>query len=158
MAEPTKKRKRQRGIFAIEGEWFSDLGNGVSFRPLLEVMQCLKPLAVRPSRCCYRRRAFYYLKKWSQKRYARYPILYLGFHGEEEAILIGDGRESKCRVYLDDLMNVLDGQCEKRVIYIGSCSTMGIDERRLSNIFTANWRISSMRLSLSRSDDSICSI
>lgn len=28
-------------------------------------------------------------------------------------------------------MNVLDGECDKRIIFIGSCSTMGIDERRL---------------------------
>jgi len=131
MTEARKKRRTQRGIFAIEGEWFSDLRNGVSFRPLLELIQSLSRSPFVHRDAATEEELFYYLKKWSQKRYARYPILYLGFHGEEESILIGDGRESKCRVHLDDLMNVLSDQCEKRIIYIGSCSTMGIDERRL---------------------------
>ncbi len=69
MAEPTKKRKRQRGIFAIEGEWFSDLRNGVSFRPLLEVMQCLSRSPFVHRDAATEEELFYYLKKWSQKRY-----------------------------------------------------------------------------------------
>lgn len=128
----TKKgRKRQRGIFAIEGEWFSDLRGGVSFRPLLEIIHCLNRSPFVHRDAATREELFYYLRKWTQKRYAGYPILYLGFHGEEEKILIGDGRDSECRVYLNELMEQLEGRCARRIIYIGSCSTMGIDERRL---------------------------
>lgn len=35
-------RKRLRGIFAIEGEWQSDLRGGLSFRPLLEIIRSLQ--------------------------------------------------------------------------------------------------------------------
>lgn len=35
-------RRRQRGIFAIEGEWLSDLRGGLSFRPLLEIIRSLR--------------------------------------------------------------------------------------------------------------------
>lgn len=133
MSDQIKKRKRQRGIFAIEGEWLSDLRGGVSFRPLLELMRCLNKSPFVHRDAATREELFYYLKKWSQRRYARYPILYLGYHGEAESIIIGDGRESDCRVTLTELMDSLAGCCDKRIVYIGSCSTMQIDERRLQS-------------------------
>jgi len=125
------KRKRLRGIFAIEGEWFSDLRGGVSFRPVLEVMRSLNRSPFVHRDAATREELFYYLKKWLQRRYSTYPILYLGFHGEQESIFIGDARETDCRVTLTELMDHLEGRCDKRIIYIGSCSTMQIDGRRL---------------------------
>lgn len=131
MSDLIKKRKRQRGIFAIEGEWLSDLRGGLSFRPLLELMRSLNKSPFVHRDAATREELFYYLKKGTQARYARYPILYPGYHGEAESIIVGDGRESNCRVMLSALMEWLDGCCSKRIIYIGSCSTMQIDERRL---------------------------
>jgi hypothetical protein len=128
---PGTKRHRKRGIFAIEGEWETDLRGGVSFRPVLQLMRTLNRSPFVHRDAATREEIFYYLRKWTQKRYARYPILYLGFHGEEESIFIGDRRESDCRVTLSELMDHLAGSCAKRIIYIGSCSTMQIDERRL---------------------------
>jgi hypothetical protein len=59
--------------------------------------------------------------------------LYLGFHGEEETIRIGDGREIGCRIHLEDLIEQLEGRCDRRIIYLGSCSTMKTDGRRLQS-------------------------
>lgn len=126
-----KTRKRIRGIFAIEGEWFTDLRDGVSFKPLLDIIKVLHNSPYVHRDAATRQELFYYLQKWTQKRYASYPILYLGFHGEAETIKVGDGRGKDCQVTLDDLMENLQGLCSGRIIYIGSCSTMQIDERRL---------------------------
>jgi hypothetical protein len=125
------KRKRLRGIFAIEGEWLSDLRDGLSFRPILELMRVLNKSPFVHRDAATREELFYYLSKWLQKRYSAYPILYLGFHGSQESIYIGDGRAADCQVTLTELMDHLEGRCDKRIIYIGSCSTMQIDERRL---------------------------
>ncbi|MEY3174337.1 MAG: hypothetical protein RLZZ436_2251, partial [Planctomycetota bacterium] len=122
-------RKRQRGIFAIEGEWLSDLRGGLSFRPLLEIIRSLRRSPIVHRDAATREELFYYLRKWTQQRYARYSVLYLGFHGQEESILIGDARERDCQVRLDELAEELEGKCEKKIIYFGSCSTVGIDER-----------------------------
>lgn len=132
MQKTTKNgRKRQRGIFAIEGEWLSDLRGGLSFRPLLEIIRSLRRSPIVHRDAATREELFYYLRKWTQQRYARYSVLYLGFHGQEESILIGDARERDCQVRLDELAEELEGKCEKKIIYFGSCSTVGIDERRL---------------------------
>ncbi|MCR9294087.1 MAG: hypothetical protein NXI32_15295 [bacterium] len=126
-------RKKVRGIFAIEGEWYSDLRHGVSFRPILEVINKLNRSPYVHRDAATREELFYYLTKWTQKRYSSYPILHLGFHGIRESILIGDGRSSLCQVTLDELMDHMDGACSKRIIYFGSCETMNIDGRRLKS-------------------------
>jgi hypothetical protein len=126
-----KTRKRMRGIFAIEGEWFTDLRGGVSFKPLLDIIKVLHNSPYVHRDAATRQELFYYLQKWTQKRYSSYPILYLGFHGKAEKIQVGDGRGKDCHVTLDDLMEHLQGLCSGRIIYIGSCNTMQIDERRL---------------------------
>lgn len=125
------QRKRLRGIFAIEGEWSSDLRDGLNFRPVLELMRTLNKSPFVHRDAATREELFYYMNKWLQKRYSAYPILYLGFHGEQESIFIGDGRDRNCRVSLDEIMEQLEGRCDKRIIHIGSCSTMRIDGRRL---------------------------
>lgn len=126
-----KNNSQKRGIFAIEGEWESDLRGGLSFRPILELLHNINKSPFVHRDAATKEELFYYLDKWLQKRYAAYPVLSLGFHGEEESILIGDGRLTNCRVTLNELMNHLEGRCNKRILYIGSCSTMQIDERRL---------------------------
>lgn len=136
---PKNGRKRLRGIFAIEGEWRSDLRSGLSFRPLLEIIRSLQRSPFVHRDAATREELFYYLRKWTQKRYARYSILYLGFHGNEESIQIGDARERNCEVRLDELTEELAGKCDRKIIYFGSCSTVGVDERRLQS-FLQNTR------------------
>jgi len=56
-----------------------------------------------------------------------HPILYLGFHGERGRINLETGEEFS----LDDLSEILDGACNKRVIHFGSCSTLAGSSERL---------------------------
>ena len=121
-----------RGIFAIEGEWHPDLRNGISFKPIVELLSRIDSRISFVHRdAATREELFYYLDKWTQKRYSRYPILYLGYHGVRECILIGDRRSSNRELSLRELANRLEGRCAKRIIYLGSCETMKMDGRKL---------------------------
>lgn len=122
---------RGRGIFAVEGEWQLDLRMGFNFRPILDLMATLNHCPYVHRDAATREELFYYLDKWVQRRYEDYPILYLGFHGICESILIGDGRKGDCIVRMDDVMNRLEGKCKNRILFFGSCETMRIDQRRL---------------------------
>jgi hypothetical protein len=121
-----------RGIFAVEGEWHLDLRMGFNFRPILDLMATLNHCPYVHRDAATREELFYYLDKWVQRRYEDYPILYLGFHGLSESILIGDARKLDCLVSLDELMERLAGKCEKRILFFGSCETMRVDRRRLT--------------------------
>ncbi|MEZ6133977.1 MAG: DUF6642 family protein [Pirellulaceae bacterium] len=127
-----KNTKMRRGIFAIEGEWCSDLRQGLSFRPIIELLSNLDGRISFVHRdAATRQELFYYLDKWTQKRYAGYPILYLGYHGVQESILIGDGRARDRELSLQELAVQLEGRCDRRIIFLGSCETMDMDARKL---------------------------
>ncbi len=68
----------------------------------------------------------FYIRKWLTRRMSRFPILYLAFHGEENALRIGDPRRAINRVTLEELASAMEGRCEGRIIYFGSCGTLAL--------------------------------
>ena len=113
-----------KGIFCLEGDWYLDLRSRTSVRPVLELLEKSNHPAVP-----YIRRDVgtlpefeYYLRKWTQRKYARYPILYLGFHGDPGALYVGEKRNKP--VDFAWLEERLQGKCKGRVIHFGSCGTM----------------------------------
>lgn len=132
--KPDNMAKTRRGIFCIEGEWDADLRTGLTFRPLLEVLEkCSTKTPFVHRDAATREELFYYLTKWTQRRYDEFPILYLGFHGEDGGILMGDGRRRESFISLQDLMEPLEGACHRRIIYFGSCDTMSIHGATLNH-------------------------
>jgi len=124
-------RTKVRGIFCLETDW-SEVRTTPSVEPMLALLN-RSPLAlpfihrnvVTPDAL------HYYLSKWTQRRHADYPILYLAFHGIEGEVQFGDLRRRDARVRLDELAEALRGKCEGRVIHFGSCATLGVSQRRL---------------------------
>ena len=121
------RRRTRKGIFCLEGDWW-----GVKDRTSMEpVLRLLENNAA--SRVPYIRRDVgtmaefdFYVKKWAQKGMTRYPVLYLGFHGDKGLIYVGEGRLSKTEVRLPRLGKLLEGQCQRRIIHFGSCSTLDV--------------------------------
>jgi len=61
-----------------------------------------------------------YVKKWLQKRYDNYPVLYLATHGEPGHVYVGDDRIS-----LASLATIIGKtNAAKRAVHFGSCSTL----------------------------------
>lgn len=117
-----------KGVFCVEGDWSSDLEKPSSVHPILLLLR--ERLGV----------PFIYLphvnttaqlekdlSKWTQKKYADYPILYLAYHGKGDRLTID--REG---VDLDWFAEKLRGKCEARIIHFGSCGTMGIHGNRIN--------------------------
>ena len=112
--------RKKPGIFCLEGDWFTNLYRKGSVRSLLEFLE-------REGRIDFIYRDIgtpgeldFYIKKWQLRKYSSFNIGYFAFHGEPEAIFIGQKRVS-----LDQLGVLLAGSCRGKVIYFGSCSTLG---------------------------------
>lgn len=123
----------RNGIFCLEGDWGLDLKNVTSIEPVLKLLS-----DSHVARIPYIHRDIgtagefkYYLEKWTQSRYAKYPILYLGFHGKDGQIIMSDKRMAGSKVGLEDLEEWLKGKCRRRVIYFGSCETVTCSLARL---------------------------
>jgi hypothetical protein len=125
-------RAKVKGIFCLEGDWDSDLRTKVSIEPVLELLERADdPSVPYIHRDIGTETEFrHYLKKWTQRAYARYPILYLGFHGSPGTLHVGDGRSAPFT--FEALEELLEGRCKGRVVIFGSCGTLGIHGREIN--------------------------
>lgn len=111
------------GIYCIEAEWESDFRKRYTMEHILQLVQeadksnvdfILRTAATGPS-------LLFYLRKWCDAAYAKYPILYLSMHGEPGKFLMENWKR---KVKLGDLLDVLRGQCRGRVLYISACEVL----------------------------------
>ncbi|GAA4129709.1 hypothetical protein GCM10022215_42540 [Nocardioides fonticola] len=116
------------GIFCLEGEWSRDLRERNSVLPLLELLERLKVADYIHRDVATSNEFWYYLKRWEQKGYASYRILYLASHGESGLLELG-----KDRVTMAELAEQMQGRAAGRVIYFGSCLSLAqYDEELLA--------------------------
>jgi hypothetical protein len=115
-----------KGIFCLEGLWNPDLRKPSTVRPILELLRIQEGIEYIYRDCVTKEEFEYYLKKWVQRAYDAFPILYLATHGETFSLCLG---EHECT--LDEVASLLEGKCENRLVLCGSCSTLGVDKRHL---------------------------
>ena len=125
-------RRRIRGIFCLEGDWEKDLTKNSSVRPVLELLSQFEPCAPHIYRGIGTREEFdYFMRKWVQKTYDEYPVLFMAFHGKSRAVYVGDRRRKSSTVTLDEIAEIIAGRCEDRIIHFGTCSTLDCDSRHI---------------------------
>jgi len=115
-----------KGVFCLEGLLDLDLANGSTVQGILKLLQDNLDIPFFYKDFAVEGELFYYLKKWAQAKYDRWPILYLSTHGGEFEIW-----DSKTGHRLDEIAEHLAGKCENRMLVVSSCSTMAANKRLL---------------------------
>jgi hypothetical protein len=116
----------KKGIFCLEGLWNDDLRRQSTVKPILELLSLNSDIPFLHYDCATEEEFKFYIQKWKDPEYYRYPILYLAFHGEENGIIIRD------RIFtLDEISKELRGNCKNRVFLLASCSSVKTDKRNL---------------------------
>ncbi len=125
--------RRIHGIFCLETDWWNDFNRSSTVKPVLKLLaQGVQHQVPFVHRDIGTREEFeHYCRKWSQKTSARYPVLYLAFHGEPGCILVGDQRRARHRVCLDELAEILGPRLSGRMVHFGSCDTLGADREQI---------------------------
>jgi hypothetical protein len=124
-----------RGVFCLEGDWWYNLKKPSSVEPILHLLRQWDPFFV-PfiHRNVVTGSALeYYLDKWTRQSYARYPVLYLAFHGDPGSISVGDKRRKGSIITLDLLGELLENKCKGRIIFFAACATLDIHGNRLNH-------------------------
>ncbi len=124
-----RKSGQTKGIFCIEGLWEPDLRVGSTVRPLLEMLRLHEGVEYIHREYATREELEFYLKKWTQKTYDAYPILYLTSHGRQGGIELGGAFYS-----LSQLARLLASSCANRVIMFSSCTTLNLPKDKLSRL------------------------
>ncbi|MCK4414140.1 MAG: hypothetical protein KAY32_11395 [Candidatus Eisenbacteria sp.] len=126
-----RKRGQTKGIFCIEGLWDSDLRVTSTVRPLLELLRLNEGVNHIHREYATRDEFEFYVRKWAQKKYEAYPILYLTTHGMEGGLLLEGEFYS-----IEQFSALLEGKCANRVIMLSSCSTLKTTPQHLTEILT----------------------
>jgi len=121
-----RKRGQTKGIFCIEGLWDQDLRVSSSVQPLLDLLNLNALISYIHMDVATHEEFEFYVKKWMQKRYDEYPILFIASHGSESGIKVGNEPYS-----IEALADILAGKCSNRIIMFSSCSTLRIGKRVL---------------------------
>lgn len=124
MARVTKK-----GIFCLEGDWWNDFNRTATVKPIIKMIGAGDGINVP---YLYRDVATveefrHYLRVWAQRKYAKYPILYLAFHGHSGGLSIN----RRTKIELDEIATLLEDKCAGRIIHFGSCETLLLDARHI---------------------------
>lgn len=117
---------KNKGIFCLEAKWYDDLKKRSSVKPILELLELNSRIPYIHADCATKAEFKFFLKKWALKKYGRYPILYLAFHGSENGIWISDKF-----VTLEEISTILQNRCSNRIILFASCSTINIETKDL---------------------------
>lgn len=109
----------RNGVFCLEGAWERRLDDRTSVLPSLELLERRGNIRYIHRDVGTEDELYHYLRKWSQRGYSAYGVLYFAFHGVRGGIKVGRGT-----VPLSELADKLQGTAAGRVIYFGSCSVM----------------------------------
>jgi hypothetical protein len=117
-----------KGIYCLEGIWHEDMREKSSVKPILELLQSNQGIGFIYRNCATTQELEYYVSKWVQRKYSKFRILYLAFHGERNKLLLGNKKSYS----LDDLAKLLTGKCSNSIIIFGSCSTLALRKNYLT--------------------------
>lgn len=112
------------GIFCLEGQWDSDLRKRRSVLPMLEYLERLGEIKAIHRDVATRAELEHYLRKWPQRRYDDYQVLFLATHGDKGQLTWSTGTHTS----LAELAEILGDSAKGCYIYLGSCLTL-FDDR-----------------------------
>jgi len=125
--------QNNKGIFCLEGFWFGDHRSKDTVRPILDLVSSCGNVPYLYHRCNTIEEFKFSISRWKLQSFRKkYPILYLGFHGESNLIEVGSTKFT-----LPELQELLGDKCEGTIIHFGSCSTLDIDRRLLRKFMAA---------------------
>ncbi|MFN0010523.1 MAG: DUF6642 family protein [Phycisphaerales bacterium] len=131
-------RRSAYNIFCLEGDWYGDLKNPSTVRPVFDLLRQVYPNVNYIYRSIGTPAEFkHFLGVWKQRRFADYPILYLAFHGSPGKVHVGDQRRREGVLSLDEISRILGSHCKGRLIHFGACSVLAGDRRHLTRFLAS---------------------
>ena len=130
------ERWKPAGVFSFEGDWEpDDLTYKASVRPILAILEQVWGGEFIHRRIGTKEELGYYVNKWLQKDYDSYTVGYFAFHGARRVIHLGG--DSMTLDQLAEMINENRNGAAGRVIYLGTCSTLGADEQEIKQFCKA---------------------
>jgi hypothetical protein len=121
------------GVFCVEGQWEDDLSDRVSVRPTLELLERLGAIQFIHKTVATAADLDYFLDRWLLRAYSGYQLAYFAMHGSASTLNLS----RRHSVTLHHIAQQLDGRCEGRQMYFGSCSVLQASDDTLRDFLKA---------------------
>jgi len=120
-----RKAEEWKNVFCLEGLWEANLKINYSVEPVLSLLNKQYPRMKYIYGSCATVAEFkFYLNKWTQASYDKYPILYLASHGNKGSIEFSH-RE---KIEITEIAQLLEGKCNNKIIIFASCGILDLDK------------------------------
>lgn len=114
----------KKHIYCLEGDWTDNLTIPQTIKSALEFLEVNSGIKFIHKNCVTKEQLSHYLKRYRLKKYQKYSICYLAFHGDPNLIYLG-----KEKITLDDLADIVEGDLTNKIVHFGSCSTLSINAK-----------------------------
>jgi hypothetical protein len=121
----------KKNIFCVEGNWTNNLENNSSLQSALKFISLNNDIKYIHRNCSTNEQLEDLLRHAAQKKYAKYGIIYLAFHGHPGFLQVTE----KKKMTLETIAQIVDGHAVNKIIHFGSCSTLKMSSAALGNFF-----------------------
>ena len=126
-------KSKHKNIYCIEGNWTHDLRDKRSIKTGLEFLEhnsYSKKHVLHIHRQCASLPEFEILLKESVfKKYDRYSIIYMAFHGHEGILQVG----KRTTISIDAIAEMVQYKAQNNIIHFGSCETLKVKKPQLNS-------------------------
>lgn len=121
----------EKHIFCLEGNWNKNPRSNQSIKPILELLHTASQMKYIYIKCHSKEDFIVGLKKFTQRRYHNYNLLYIAFHGRTNRIYFG-----KEYMTLQEIANALEGKLKGKIVHFGCCSTLRTSKENIADFLT----------------------
>lgn len=121
----------ERNIYCLEGNWNKNPRSNESVKPMLELLRTFSGVKYIYHKCTTKEEFFYRLQQFTKGYYKNYSILYLGFHGRTNRLIV----ENKY-ITLKEIANALESKLDGKIVHFGSCSTLRTSDKNIQHFIS----------------------
>ena len=122
---------REKFIYCLEGNWNKHPKSRQSIKPILDLLYTFSKVKYIYRKCSTKDEFIKGLQIFTQKRYSKYTVLYIAYHGRKNRICFGNED-----ITLKEIANVLEGNLNGKIVHFGSCLTLNTTEKNITDFIT----------------------
>lgn len=135
--------EQTKHIYCLEGMWNDyNLKDKSTIIPMLDLLYKNSYCDYIYHDCATKDEFQFFITKWAKSVTVsnKFPIIYLACHGKSEKIFLN----RQDYITLDEIAELLQDKCHRKVFYFASCSTLSVSKRKIQDFLAKTGAIAAI--------------
>lgn len=135
--------EQTKHIYCLEGMWNDyNLKDKSTIIPMLDLLYKNSYCDYIYHDCATKDEFQFFISKWAKTVSVsnKFPIIYLACHGKSEKIFLN----RQDYITLDEIAELLQDKCHRKVFYFASCSTLSVGKRKIQDFLAKTGAIAAI--------------